>query len=57
MLLVGGRGGGRGGKGRPGVRGRVNAASPSFEVHVRGNGFPESVHSDGRRDFVLAQGL
>lgn len=58
MRLGGGRGGRRGGgEGRPGVRGRVNAPSPSFEVHVRGKGFSESVHSDGRHDFVFAQRL
>lgn len=55
-----GRGRGRrggGGEGRPGVRGRVNASSPSFEVHVRGKRFPEGVHSDGRRDLIFAQSL
>lgn len=54
MLLGRGRGGS---EGRPGVRGSVDAPSPSFEVHVRGKRFSESVHSDGRSDFVFAQGL
>ena len=57
MLLGGGSGGRGGGEARPGVRGRVNASSPSFEVYVRGKGLSESVHSDGRCDFVFAQGL
>lgn len=57
MLLGGGSGGRGGGEARPGVRGRVNASSPSFEVYVRGKGFSESVHSDGRCNFVFAQGL
>lgn len=57
MRLGGGRGGRGGGEGRPGVSGRVNAPSPSFEVDVRGKGFSESIHSDGRHDFVFTQGL
>ena len=57
MRLGVGSGGRGGGEGRPGVRGRVKAPSPSFEVYVRGKGFSESVHSDGRRDFVFAQCL
>lgn len=57
MRLGVGSGGRGGGEGRPGVRGRVKAPSPSFEVYVRGKGFSESVHSDGRRDFVFAQSL
>lgn len=57
MRLGGGSRGRGGGEGRPGVRGRVNAPSPSFEVYICGKGFSESVHSDGRRDFIFAQGL